>query len=63
MSHENWTLETRLVHNQNKTDGATGAVSVPISTPQPFIKALLTNSANMTTAGQEHRQERRLKTR
>lgn len=36
MSHENWTLETRLVHNQNKTDGATGAVSVPIQHASTF---------------------------
>ncbi|WP_330938128.1 cystathionine beta-lyase [Bacillus licheniformis] len=36
MSHENWTLETKLVHNQNKTDGATGAVSVPIQHASTF---------------------------
>ncbi len=36
MSNHNWTLETQLVHNPFKTDGATGAVSVPIQHASTF---------------------------
>ncbi|MBT2573772.1 cystathionine beta-lyase [Bacillus sp. ISL-51] len=36
MSNQNWTLETQLVHNSFKTDGATGAVSVPIQHASTF---------------------------
>ncbi|MCC9021463.1 cystathionine beta-lyase [Bacillus nakamurai] len=36
MSNQNWTLETQLVHNPFKTDGATGAVSVPIQHASTF---------------------------
>ncbi|WFA06523.1 cystathionine beta-lyase [Bacillus sp. HSf4] len=36
MSKGNWTLETKLVHNQHKTDGTTGAVSVPIQHASTF---------------------------
>ncbi|MED2978396.1 cystathionine beta-lyase [Bacillus swezeyi] len=36
MSNGNWTFETKLVHNQNKTDEATGAVSVPIQHASTF---------------------------
>lgn len=36
MSKHNWTLETQLVHNPFKTDGGTGAVSVPIQHASTF---------------------------
>lgn len=39
MTHRNWTLETKLVHNQAKTDAATGAVSVPIQHASTFHQA------------------------
>ncbi|NPC92243.1 cystathionine beta-lyase [Bacillus sp. WMMC1349] len=39
MNNQKWTLETRLIHNQWKTDGPTGAVSVPIQHASTFHQA------------------------
>ncbi|MDR6121875.1 cystathionine beta-lyase [Bacillus sp. SLBN-46] len=36
MSHEEYTFETRLLHNQHKVDPTTGAVSVPIQHASTF---------------------------
>lgn len=39
MAHEDYTFETRLLHNQHKIDPTTGAVSVPIQHASTFHQA------------------------
>lgn len=39
MAHEEYTFETRLLHNQHKIDPTTGAVSVPIQHASTFHQA------------------------
>ncbi|MGG3642295.1 cystathionine beta-lyase [Bacillus gobiensis] len=35
----NWSFDTRLLHNEHKTDGSTGAVSVPVQHASTFHQA------------------------
>jgi len=47
MAHEEYTFETRLLHNQHKIDPTTGAVSVPIQHASTFHQADFDQFGNM----------------
>ena len=49
MSTENYSFETKLLHNKHKIDPATGAVSVPIQHASTFHQFDFDHLGNMIT--------------